>query len=68
MAQKSKLYRITRSAVRGVFNFLMVMGAYLIVHLAASNVWTALLFAGVVMGGFFLHDLQADRLARVPVK
>ena len=65
MAQKSKAFYITRSIIRGFVRTLMLLAAYLIIHLAAYNIWTALLFVGVVLGGFAIYDLKAKP---VPVR
>jgi multidrug transporter EmrE-like cation transporter len=63
MAQKSKMYYRTRSVVRGVFRFLVLLAAYIILHLAAYNIWTALLFIGVVACGFVIYDNKTPHLA-----
>lgn len=64
MAQKSKVYYSTRSAVRGLVKVLILLAAYVVLHVAASNIWTALLFVGVVAGGIAIHD---NKMQAVPV-
>jgi hypothetical protein len=59
MAKKSKAFYITRSIVRGTVKTVMLLAAYLTINLAAYNIWTALLFVGVVLGGFAIYDFKA---------
>lgn len=56
MAQKSSTYYTVRSSIRGLVKVLILLVAYVIIHLATYSIWTVLLFAAVVTCGFVIHD------------
>jgi hypothetical protein len=60
-ATKSKMYYTTRTVVRVVVKVLLLLVAYAVLHLAASSIWNALLFAAVVGCGFLIHDYKTKQ-------
>ena len=63
-ATKSKMYYTTRTVVRVVVKVLLLLAAYVILHVAASSIWSALFFAAIVGCGFLIHDYKTNQSAQ----
>lgn len=55
-ASKSKAYYTTRTVVRVAVRVLLLLAAYVILHVAASSVWNALLFFAIIACGILIYD------------
>lgn len=61
--KKSDTYYVIRSLVRGMVKMFIIISAFIIIHMAAHNIWTALAFAAVVFGGVWFHDYKEQTTA-----
>jgi NADH:ubiquinone oxidoreductase subunit 3 (subunit A) len=65
MAQKSKIYFTTRSIIRGLVKVLLLLAAYVIIHLATYSFWTVLFFMAIVTAGFVIYDHKTKQVTSV---
>jgi len=61
--QKSKMYYATRSVARVAVKVLILLAAYAIIHVATYNIWTALLFIALLIGGIEIYQAKKANTA-----
>jgi hypothetical protein len=53
---KSKTYYTTRTVVRFIFRVIVLLTAYVVLHVVASSIWNTLLFFAVIACGILIYD------------
>lgn len=61
---KSQTYYMTRAVVRVLVKVVLLLVAYVVLHVAALSVWNALLFAAIVSCGFLIYENKTKKSAQ----
>lgn len=61
VASKSRTYYTTRSVVRFIFRVILLLTAYVVLHVVASSIWNTLLFFAVIACGILIYDYKTKQ-------